>query len=73
MQFLVRGNRQPLVAGSLSEYNCPIADCSDSLPDILFTREAPNMWQELTRWDNLLWAYRRASKGKRGLPNVAAF
>ncbi len=31
------------------------------------------MYQQLTEWDNLLWAYRKASKGKRGHPNVAAF
>jgi retron-type reverse transcriptase len=28
---------------------------------------------QLTSWDNLLLAYRKASKGKRGHPNVAAF
>lgn len=31
------------------------------------------MFDELCSWDNLLLAYRRASKGKRGHPNVAAF
>jgi RNA-directed DNA polymerase len=31
------------------------------------------MYTELTSWDNLLLAYRKASKGKRGHPNVAAF
>ena len=31
------------------------------------------MYRELCAWDNLLPAYRRASKGKRGQPNVAAF
>ncbi len=31
------------------------------------------MYAELCSWDNLLLAYRRASKGKRGQPNVAAF
>lgn len=31
------------------------------------------MFDQLTSWSNLLWAYRKASKGKRGLPNVAAF
>lgn len=31
------------------------------------------MYQQLTAWDNLLLAYRRASKGKRGQPNVAEF
>ncbi len=31
------------------------------------------MYQELSSWDNLLLAYRKASKGKRGLPSAAAF
>ncbi|MCA9937568.1 MAG: hypothetical protein KC418_02930 [Anaerolineales bacterium] len=31
------------------------------------------MYTELTSWDNLLQAYRRAAKGKRGQANVAAF
>jgi retron-type reverse transcriptase len=31
------------------------------------------MYAELCAWDNLLLAYHRASKGKRGQPNVAAF
>jgi len=31
------------------------------------------MYDELIRWDNLLLAYRRASRGKRGRSNVAAF
>jgi RNA-directed DNA polymerase len=31
------------------------------------------MYQTLTSWDNLLLAYRKASKGKRGQPNVATF
>jgi len=31
------------------------------------------MFTQLCAWDNLLLAYRRASKGKRGQPNVAAF
>lgn len=31
------------------------------------------MYDELCSWENLLHAYRRASKGKRGLPTVAAF
>lgn len=31
------------------------------------------MYTELCAWDNLLLAYRRAAKGKRGHPNVAAF
>ena len=31
------------------------------------------MFEELCGWDNLLLAYQRASKGKRGQPNVAAF
>lgn len=31
------------------------------------------MYRELCAWDNLLLAYRRASKGKRGQPNVATF
>jgi RNA-directed DNA polymerase len=31
------------------------------------------MYAELTSWDNLLLAYRRASKGKRSHPGVAAF
>lgn len=31
------------------------------------------MYQALCSWDNLLSAYRKASKGKRGHPNVAAF
>ena len=31
------------------------------------------MYTQLTRWDNLLEAYRKASRGKRGQPNVAAF
>lgn len=31
------------------------------------------MYTQLTSWDNLLLAYRKASKGKRGQPNVAAF
>jgi hypothetical protein len=31
------------------------------------------MYTELCSWENLLKAYRRASHGKRGLPNVAAF
>ncbi|MCB0078746.1 MAG: hypothetical protein KDD73_15145 [Anaerolineales bacterium] len=31
------------------------------------------MYDELTRWDNLLRAYRNASRGKRGQPNVAVF
>ena len=32
-----------------------------------------NMYEELTAWSNLLLAYRKASKGKRGHPNVASF
>ena len=31
------------------------------------------MYDELTSWDNLLLAYKRASAGKRGHPNVAVF
>lgn len=31
------------------------------------------MFDTLTTWENLLLAYRKASKGKRGLANVAAF
>ena len=31
------------------------------------------MYNELCSWDNLLLAYRRAAKGKRGKPSVAAF
>jgi RNA-directed DNA polymerase len=31
------------------------------------------MYRRLYSWDNLLLAYRRASQGKRGQPNVAAF
>jgi RNA-directed DNA polymerase len=31
------------------------------------------MYDQLCSWDNLLLAYRRASTGKRGHPNVAAF
>lgn len=31
------------------------------------------MFAQLTSWDNLLLAYGKASKGKRGKPNVAAF
>lgn len=31
------------------------------------------MYEKLFSWENLLLAYRRASKGKRGQPNVAAF
>ena len=31
------------------------------------------MYAQLTSWDNLLLAYRRASKGKRDQPAVAAF
>ncbi len=31
------------------------------------------MWHELCSWENLLLAYRRASRGKRGHPGAAAF
>ncbi len=31
------------------------------------------MFTQLTAWSNLLLAYRKAAKGKRGHPNVAAF
>ena len=31
------------------------------------------MFAEITSWENLLLAYRRASRGKRGRPDVAAF
>ena len=31
------------------------------------------MYDRICSWDNLVLAYRRASKGKRGQPNVAAF
>ena len=31
------------------------------------------MYPQLCSWDNLLLAYRKAAKGKRGHPNVAAF
>ena len=31
------------------------------------------MYTQLCSWENLLLAYRKASKGKRGQPNVAAF
>jgi RNA-directed DNA polymerase len=31
------------------------------------------MYRKLSSWENLLLAYRKASKGKRGHPNVAAF
>lgn len=31
------------------------------------------MYEKICRWENLLLAYQRASKGKRGQPNVAAF
>ena len=31
------------------------------------------MFEELTSWNNLLFAYKKASKGKRGRPYVAAF
>jgi RNA-directed DNA polymerase len=36
-------------------------------------RRSVAMYTELSSWDNLLLAYRRAAKGKRGHPNVAAF
>ena len=42
----------------------------------LFVDGTPNrntVYQQLCSWDNLLLAYRKASKGKRGHPNVAAF
>ncbi|MBC7233297.1 MAG: RNA-dependent DNA polymerase [Chloroflexi bacterium] len=32
-----------------------------------------NLYEQLCSWDNLLLAYRKAAKGKRGLPPVAAF
>ncbi|MFK7847098.1 MAG: reverse transcriptase domain-containing protein [Rhodothermales bacterium] len=32
-----------------------------------------NAFERLTTWDNLLLAYRKAAKGKRGHPNVARF
>lgn len=31
------------------------------------------MYPQLYSWDNLLLAYHKAAKGKRGQPNVAAF
>ncbi len=31
------------------------------------------MYEQMTSWPNLLLAYRKAAKGKRGHPNVAAF
>jgi RNA-directed DNA polymerase len=31
------------------------------------------MYEQICSWDNLLLAFRRASRGKRGQPNVAAF
>ncbi len=31
------------------------------------------MFRQLSSWDNLIADYRRASKGKRGHANVAAF
>ena len=31
------------------------------------------MYDQICSWDNLLLAYRGASRGKRGKPNVAAF
>jgi hypothetical protein len=31
------------------------------------------MYEQIHTWPNLLLAYRRASQGKRGQPNVAAF
>jgi retron-type reverse transcriptase len=31
------------------------------------------MYADIYSWDNLRWAYRRAAKGKRGHPTVAAF
>ena len=31
------------------------------------------MYDKLLSWENLVLAYRAASKGKRGHPNVAAF
>jgi RNA-directed DNA polymerase len=39
---------------------------------VLF-RPLNQLFDQLTTWDNLLLAYRRASRGKRGRPNVAAF
>lgn len=33
----------------------------------------PSMYEKLCSWDNLLLAYRKAAKGKRGHPNVAEF
>ena len=33
----------------------------------------PEVYAEICSWDNLLLAYRLASKGKRGHPNVDAF
>ena len=32
-----------------------------------------NLYPQVYDWDNLLLAYRKASKGKRGNPAVAAF
>jgi hypothetical protein len=32
-----------------------------------------NLYPQLCTWDNLLLTYRKASKGKRGNPAVAAF
>lgn len=37
-----------------------------------FQSQSP-MYTQLHSWDNLLLAYRKAAKGKRGQPNVAAF
>jgi RNA-directed DNA polymerase len=36
-------------------------------------RGISSMFVELTSWSNLLLAYRKAARGKRGKPNVAAF
>lgn len=34
---------------------------------------ARSLWQQVTMWENLLIAFRKASKGKRGLPAAAIF
>lgn len=56
---------------SQANINCPQDLASACLAGTF--RKSRLLFSQITTWDNLLLAFRKAARGKRGLPNVAQF
>src|SRR3989337_3049391 len=61
---------QAAVRGGVS---CNVRDTTIAQGPVSHRKLVRMMYLQLCSWDNLLLAYRRASKGKRGHPNVPSF